>query len=376
MGNALVKFPPATCKVDRGSLWLRGRIWWAQYYDSDGNRVRKSSESEDDGVAKKFLDGQLAKVDAGVHQSEKATKVKVGAIAKAYLLEYANQHKLPAGTNPDLKQRAEKLVDWTRRRWAAHLASFFGQKRAARITTEALSAYAAQRLDEGAAGPTVNRELALLRRMYRWALKITPPMVNRVPEFPTRLPESPARQGFITEEEFERLAGACPFPWLRALMTTAYRFGFRRSELLWLRVSQVDLENRTIRLEPGTTKNKQGRTVVMTSDVYALLSECVRGKGEADYVFTWQDGRPVRDFRSAWAKMAQAAGLPGLLLHDFRRSAIRNMIRRGVSATVAKKISGHLTDSVFQRYNITDERDLAEAALLIEHGHNAATIAD
>jgi integrase len=55
-----------------------------------------------------------------------------------------------------------------------------------------------------------------------------------------------------------------------------------------------------------------------------------------------------------------------VLLHDFRRSAVRNMVRAGVSRDVAKKISGHQTDSIFARYNITDEHDLADAAAMIQ----------
>jgi len=65
-----------------------------------------------------------------------------------------------------------------------------------------------------------------------------------------------------------------------------------------------------------------------------------------DFVFTWDNGEPVLDFRAAWGNMCSAAEV-SVLLHDFRRTAVRNMIRAGVSRDVAKKISGHTTDSIF-----------------------------
>ncbi|PYU14604.1 MAG: hypothetical protein DMG29_09275, partial [Acidobacteria bacterium] len=103
-----------------------------------------------------------------------------------------------------------------------------------------------------------------------------------------------------------------------------------------------------------------------TTEVYSLLSECVRGKKSGDAVFTWADGRPVLDFRASWSALVKAAGLPGLLLHDMRRTAVRNMVRAGISKHVAKKISGHTTDSIFDRYDITDEQDLTDAARKLE----------
>jgi hypothetical protein len=88
-----------------------------------------------------------------------------------------------------------------------------------------------------------------------------------------------------------------------------------------------------------------------------------------DYLFTRADGEPVRDFRGAWDALITAAKLtPGLLFHDLRRSALRNMIRRGVPQKTARQISGHKTDSVFSRYNIVSEADIADAARKIEEG--------
>src|SRR6185437_14103161 len=108
-----------------------------------------------------------------------------------------------------------------------------------------------------------------------------------------------------------------------------------------LRVSQIDLEARTIRLLPGTTKNDKGRVVVCTAEVHDLIAGCIKGKEPSDKVFTWENRRPVKDFRGAWDIMVTAAGLPNLLVHDLRSSAVRRMVRRGISKHVAKRLSGH-----------------------------------
>ena len=139
-----------------------------------------------------------------------------------------------------------------------------------------------------------------------------------------------------------------------------------RSNRWW---SQVDRDRQTIRLEPGTTKNNEGRTIP-----YALLPELVevieaawkeheRLKGEdkiCPYVFH-RNGKRIKVFHGAWKTACETAGCPGKLFHDFRRTAIRNLSRKGVPDTVAMRISGHKTRSVFDRYNIVNEADLREA---------------
>jgi integrase len=153
------------------------------------------------------------------------------------------------------------------------------------------------------------------------------------------------------------------------MMATAYRFGFRKSELLNLRVGQIDLLQRTIRLNAGETKSGNGRVVKLTGDVYVLLQACIAGKESTDYVFTRPDGKPILDFRERWSHLTASAGCAGLLFHDLRRSAVRGMVRAGIPEVVCMKISGHKTRSVFDRYNVVTENDLADAALKIEAGN-------
>jgi integrase len=287
------------------------------------------------------------------------------------------------------------------RRWVLawkHLDLTFGSIPVAGISTDLINRYTATRRTAGRDNGTINRELTLLRAMFNCGRRTTvegteggkpkaKPLVTYMPAFPIRLKESEPRKGFVTDAEYARLAANAKELWLRALIAVAYTFGFRKGELLDLRVRQVDLMDRWIDLESGTTKNDDARKVKMTAEVFQLMLECVRGKNPDDHVFTREDGSRVMDPRKAWYNLCIKAGLGhyvaakgksgeyrryvGLNLHDFRRSAVRNMTRRGVNDKTAMLISGHKTRSVFDRYNIGDEADLVRASELIERGQQA-----
>jgi integrase len=78
-------------------------------------------------------------------------------------------------------------------------------------------------------------------------------------------------------------------------------------------------------------------------------------------VFFHGNGRPIKDFKASWKKACESAGVPNMLFHDLRRTAVRNLIRADVPQTVAKRISGHESDSVFERYNITSSAGIQKA---------------
>jgi integrase len=348
--TAILEIPKQSGKYGEGGIRQLGPArWQISFYDTQGRRRRESFSTE--AKAQKALTRALALRDSGKLDPREG-RVKVDTLAEAYKTYAQNS--------------APRSYRWIELVWRVHLEPFFGGMLADRVTSDHLQQYIRERLAGEAATSTVNHELTVFKAMFNHGAKADPPKVARVPRFPEKLREPNPRSGFMNDEQYAALQSKAKYGWLRALLAVAYNFGFRKGELLGLRVSQIDLKARTIHLLPGTTKNDKGRAVVMTEDVFGLVAECVKGKKPGDHVFTWANGKPVTDFRRTWRTLAKKVELPDLIFHDLRRSAVRNMVRAGISKHVAKLISGHQTDSIFDRYDITDATDLADAARKLE----------
>ncbi len=258
----------------------------------------------------------------------------------------------------------------------AHLDKFFRGYRAVSIGPTQVTAYVAKRQEEvtrrkqPTSNRTINIELSLLKRMLRLAHENG--KLLRVPPI-KMLKEAPPRSGFFEEDAYRAVRRLLSDD-LQVVVTVAYTFGWRiRSEVLTLRRSQVDLKAGTLRLEPGTTKNGQARTVYLTPELRTMLSQQLervdRIAKQTGRIIPWVfphlsgrfQGERIRDFRKAWETACKRAGVPWMLRHDFRRTAVRNLIRAGVPDRVAMTVTGHKTRSVFDRYNIVSDGDLAEA---------------
>jgi integrase len=199
--------------------------------------------------------------------------------------------------------------------------------------------------------------------MFNLALQQTPPKVPQKPYIPM-LEEHNVRKGFFEHDEFIALRAAL-LPELRPVVTFAYHNGWRKQEILRLMWECIDLQARIVRLDPGTTKNRDGRLIYLDGELLEVVTAL---KQEHDLHYphcTWvfhRHGVPIKDFRAAWDAACRAVGLAGKLFHDFRRTAVRDMVRAGIPERVAQQISGHKTRSVFDRYHIVSDTDLREAA--------------
>ncbi len=189
--------------------------------------------------------------------------------------------------------------------------------------------------------------------------------------------EHNVRTGFFERDQFEAVRRHIP-EYLRGVVTFAYITGWRiQSEVLPLQWPQVDMTAGTVRLDPGTTKNDEGR--VFPFDLMPELQEVIErqqqlaaGLQQDGRIVPWvfhEVGEPLLDrssrakhvVRVAWKAACLKAACPGRIPHDFRRTAVRNLTRAGVPERVAMQLTGHKTRSVFDRYDIVNEADLRQA---------------
>jgi integrase len=334
-----------------GRIWQIGRIWWIQYY-VHGHQVRESSRSDRKLVADRLLRRRLGEAAAGIVAPPESGRVTYAQMRDALLADYAvNKRKwLRQGKNGKPYLPGVPELDRS-----------FGDCRAVAITTDAIRAFTQRRQVDGAANGTINRSLALLRRMFR--LAVQDGKLRDVPHFPM-LKEAPPRKGFLEYNDFQRLREKLP-EYLRSIATMGYYTGMRLGEILrlrWIHVAFLDAE---VRLDAGSTKNNEPRTIPLTRELLEMLRMERQKNLQTDCVFM-HNGEQIQSFYKAWNSACLQAGLSGLLFHDLRRTGVRNLVRAGVPERVAMAISGHKTRAVFERYNIVSGRDLKDATRKLE----------
>jgi len=352
--------------------------WWIKYY-RDGRPFRESTGTLEKTEARRKLKQREGEVAEGRFRGVRMDRTRFDELADDLKAQYriaARESDRRANSAPSEDEEGRVGAVQRLEEALAHLLLVFRGYRAVEITSEKVTRYIQRRKEQGAAGGTINRELGMVRAMFRHGMKQTPQKVAQVPHIP-RLKEG-KRSGFFEHEDFLALRGALP-DYAQVPVTLAYYSGMRMGEVFSLEWRQVSWPDGKIYLEAEDTKTDEPRVLYMTDDLRRVLEAWKQRTTERWPSCRWichRKGNRLETIVSAWRKGCTAVGLgqivddpqkgrkvwQGKIPHDFRRTAIRNMVRAGVPEKVAMTISGHKTRSVFDRYNIVNEADLKAAA--------------
>ena len=357
-----------TVKRERGTgglIKIKGcRYWYAQFY-TDGRQRRVSTKTEVKQKAQGVLRNLLADKDRGSPFVGDLKKIRYGDLRAALLQNYTERgnRSLQILSNGDETIWGLKALD-----------DFFQYKPdhpgwpMIRITTDAAREFARNRQAEGVENATINNSLKCLRRMLNIAKedgKISTVPIIRM------LKPNPPRKGFLLLDQFEKLLDKIRND-LKPLIVFLYYCGVRLGEAKQIQWSQVDLDAALVRLEDEQTKTGEARTVPLPDVLVKMLKRIKTKEGK---VFC------TTNLAKEWHKACAAVGLgklekvegkkfkrySGLIVHDLRRSAIKNLMKAGVSEKVAMAISGHKTRTVFDRYHIVDSTDVIAAMRKVEN---------
>jgi len=343
-----------------GSIYKRGNIYWIKYHRR-GKPHRESTRSEKESDAKRLLKKREGEIAEGKLPGVYLDKVLFDDLAKDLL------------TDHELSKR--KSMERTKIS-IAHLEKVFAGVKVVNIDSSRIKEYIDMRRNDSIESATINRELDALKRMFSLGAECSPPKVHTIPHIP-KLKGNPPRKGFVECGDFLALREKLP-DYLKDFCTFAYRTGWRKSEITKMKWDQVNLSQETVTLNAGETKNDEARIVYLDNELKGIFERQLEARKHGQkilpYVFLNEDKTDrIKSFRKAWISACIKAGFWAWdeekkikvslkIFHDFRRSAVRNLVRSGIPEGVAMKISGHKTRSVFERYNIVSDSDLKMAA--------------
>jgi integrase len=365
-----------------GYTYKRGTRWWIRY-SSRGEDCRESSGSEAQTDATKLLKKRLKEVHAD----------QIGA---AKFITPTKRRRTVHDLLEDLKADygIRGILSSQNRCSLAKSDRLFGHVRAVDLSPRHIDGYILDCQSRGVPSATINRPLQHLVTAYNFALKRGD--LTQAPYIRVLAEKGNARRGFLSAQEMDVVISHLP-EYLKDFTAYGFKTGSRSGEIKQLRWEMVHGDDE-IHIPGDITKNRKARVIPIDEELAELLArrQVARRVELAGIVtlspyifFHIRKGRivPVGDFKKAWHSACVAAGVGifvcekcgaegtalacsdckgltkyrGKIFHDLRRSAARDMLKAGIPRAIAKKLTGHLSDSMLDRYSIVEVDDMREA---------------
>jgi integrase len=325
-----------------GRVWQRGKTYHIAF-SYKGVEYRKSALTDKKRDAEQLLSFYLGQVARSEFKGFEDTRL-------TYTLE-----EMLADFIADCQTRGLRAIQ-TVTSSLVDIRAELGKVSAGELTERQLDIYIKQRKAKGRMPATLKREMGYVRQAYKLAMR-KKLVTGEIPYTPT-FKVSNVRKGFFEREDFNQVVEFLP-NYLKNFARFAYLTGWRKGEITNL--SWRHVVDEVIRLD--ASKNDKGRVLVIVGEIAEIIEEQHALRQDLlPWVFHWK-GKPLDYFYTQWRRACKQAGVQGRLFHDFRRTAVRNMNRAGVPRSIAKQISGHKTDAVFNRYDIVDEEDIRQGLL-------------
>ena len=350
----------------QGSVYLRGdsAIYWIGYKDIVGSTIKESTGTKNYAKALAMLKAKVARVEVGEFVPPKVQNVTVNDIVE-FSLNVA-------------QGKGNRNVHKDRGIWEGQLRPAFGQLPAlALVDGIKLMEYKTSLLNQGRDSDTVNRHFSILRCAFN---RSKARLGKQQPDWKNLFSAdtmNPEHVKMIDDDTYTKLAAeaAKVGVWCRTLLELGCEIGWRRNVWVNLKVRDVDMLHCRITLPGLLSKNKEPYVAYFEqgSNLYHLLSACVVGKGQDDFVITRANGKPIRDFRETWLNITRAAGIAprqgrtgklvaGIKFHNTRNTAATRMIQAGLSEVEAMERGGWKTRNIFEHYHIDRDEAKQEAA--------------
>lgn len=310
-------------------IYKRGKLYYIDF-SYKGRRYREPA-----GESFSLAQGYLAKrrleaIEEFTHRTKKAERILFSDFADIYLEEHCKENNISWKTTECMLKQAK---------------AFFQSKYLDEITVNDIEQYKARKKKKNTPA-TVNRHLACLNNLfnkakYRWNYLQGDNPVKKV----SPLKENNARTRFLTAEELQKLISVAN-PFLKLIILLAVNTGMRRGEMMGLKWTQVNWENKTIYLTK--TKGNKRREIPMNGTAEWVLQQLKRGNSE--WVFCKDSGEKYGNWRKAFQNAVKKAGLKDFRFHDLRHTFASHLVMNGKDLYTVQQLLGHATATMTQRY--------------------------
>ena len=324
----------------------KGKVYWIEYYDLQHRRRRERI-----GPNRQIAEMRLAEVKRQLVEGKYVPEAWLGSMLFS---EFWEKHYVPWVSSVNSSRWVQRKQEIYR----LHLAPVFGSRKLKDITRAEVEAYMRQRLEEGAAPATVNREVAVLKHALGKAVEWKQAVSNPAAGIKMFREKDDAWQ-VIPREDWEKILQHLPER-MRPLFQFLWTTGVRLSNALYLTWDQVDLKNKLLRIPSSSTKQRKELFLPLPDDLVDLL---VSIRVDTTHVFVNSRRKPWdrHQVHQAWRKALKKAGTRKYRIHDIRHTFGARAVRAGLDVRIVQELLGHQTLQMVLRYTHVDLSTLREA---------------